>query len=235
MAITRPSKTPQKNVESMTRVAWCALLVLVDVEAFRPVLFRPVPMRSRVVRMESEAAYRRRMAERRDASKSDEWNSAYAKLEKVVPVRAFGRAIGEVDVELLRAAITDAAKAGVEYAELEEFDKILQDEVKRTDPTAKVEEDATVRKAKEEAQRSQEKADKKVIEADNARQTKLQAFAEMNRAKPTLLFGRIMGEFDLAGFRAKIDRAKKSGVDEDDISAAEELYAAALKAKGSKK
>ena len=200
------------------RIALALALLLARAGALRLPLHAPARCLS--PRMESEMEYRKRMAESRDPSKSDEWNRAYARLEKLVPVIVFGKAIGPVDVPALRTAISDALKVGVEFEELSVYDNIAQAAAKGDEVATSPE----VEQAAKEAAAQREAADKLVREADMARQRSLMAFSALQAAKPSVAFGRVVGAVDLPAFRKAIDAARDAGVDAPDLASAEKLY-----------
>ena len=169
---------------------------------------------------ESEFEYRKRMAEQRDGSKSLEWNQAYARLEKVVPVIVFGKAVGDVNLPDLRAAISDALAAGVEYEEMEKYVKILRD----VDDSTKNDDIPALLQAQKAADARREAADQLTIQEDEARRRALRAFSEMQAARPSVIFGNIVGKVDAPAYRAAIDAARDAGVDAADIEEAERLY-----------
>ena len=170
--------------------------------------------------------FRKRMAERKDASKSDEWNAAYAKMEKCAPIIVFGRAIGDVDLPALQQAITEALRAGVMYEELAEYDRAAANLAKSLGQD--VVQSPEAKAAAEEAARKRAEADQVTLEEDAARSRKLRAFSLLQDAMPKTVFGKVSTKnLDLAKLRAAIDDAKAAGVADTDIEAAEKAYQAA--------
>ena len=172
--------------------------------------------RASFLRMESELAYRRRMAEQKDNSKSIEWNQAYALVEKCTPVLVLGRPVGPFNLTALDAAISNALDVGVEYEAIAEFDKVR---IKlATDAGEAIELSPQAQAAAQAASAEMESWK----QADLKRRAALMAFKELQNAMPTKAFGSYGRIKDEARLLRAIDAARKAGVDADTIATAEE-------------
>lgn len=176
-------------------------------------------------------AYRKRMAERRDATKSDEWNRAYARLEKLVPVIVMGNAVTPVNVTAVNSAIADALKAGVDFGEIEQYDKIAKKAA--ADAGEEIELTPELQAAAKAAAAAREEATAAKIDEQKAQQDKLRAFSVLQDALPKDLFGRVVvgAKFSAektARLKTAIDEAKAAGVDLETIVKAEQAYAMAV-------
>ena len=127
-AHTRAASTTSAHLPSMP--SRYLLLLSLCVACSDAVLLSPLrsshPTRCASAHMESEMAYRKRMAESKDPSKPAEWNKAYSDLEKCCPKLVMGRLIGgNPEPDAIRAALQRAREVDLTDAELEPFEKVL--------------------------------------------------------------------------------------------------------------
>ena len=179
--------------------------------------------------MESEAEYRKRMSEWKDPTQSKEWNEAYAACERAMPAMAFGKPIGKVDTDALRAAIEEALSAGVPASEMALFEKVAGLTPSAPDSGASP---APEQSGAEIIARSVflgQEAPKEAWyvstpEEEEARKKsldKMQSALDLNAVLPTVLFGRVIGNVDVAALRTAIEVARDAGVNSEVIEDAE--------------